>query len=74
MIGFDDIDDVVQILDLAMHRFLGAFTFGLQFRDGSRECRRFVRVDDLRLLPLLQTVQSLAEEAFAALAFRVGER
>jgi len=28
MIGFDD---VVQILDLAMDRFLRAFTLGLQF-------------------------------------------
>jgi hypothetical protein len=60
MIGFDDI---VQILDRSMHRFLRTFAFGLQLRNCDPVGRRLVRVDDLRLLPILQTVQRLAEEA-----------
>jgi hypothetical protein len=41
MVGFDDI---VQILDLSMHRFLGTFAFGLQLRDRDPVGWRFVSV------------------------------
>jgi Na+-transporting NADH:ubiquinone oxidoreductase subunit NqrB len=44
MIGFYD---VVQILDLSMDRFLGAFAFGLQFRKRDPVGWSFVRVDCL---------------------------
>ena len=71
MIGFDDI---VEIFDLPMHRFLQAFAFGLQFRDRDPVGRRFVGVDDLRLLPELQAVTALPRKRFPALVFRVGER
>jgi hypothetical protein len=64
MIGFDDI---VQILALSMHSVLKTFAFGLQFRNRDTAGRCFVRVDDLRLLPILQTVQRLAKEALRRL-------
>jgi hypothetical protein len=64
MVGFDDI---VQIFDLPMPRFLQAFAFGLQFRDRDPVGRRFVGVDDLRLFPGLQAVERFAEEALRRL-------
>ncbi len=50
-------DDIVQILGLSMHRFLGTFAFGLQFRNRDAVGWGLVRVDDGGLLPILQTVQ-----------------
>ncbi len=50
MVGFDD---VVQILDLSMHRFFRTFALGLQFRDRDAVGWGFVRVDDIWLLPNL---------------------
>ena len=58
------LNDIVQILDLSIHRLFGAFAFRLQFRDGNGVGRCLVRVDDFRLLPILQPVQHLAEKTF----------
>ena len=57
------LDDVVQILDLSMQRFLWTFAFLLQLGESGRVGRRLVRVDDRRLFPVLQAVERFAEEA-----------
>jgi hypothetical protein len=46
------LDDVVQILDLAVLRVLRALAFGLQLGESGGVGRRFVGVDDLRLFPI----------------------
>ena len=71
MIGFDDI---VQIFDLSMHRFLRTFALGLQF------CNRDTVVGALSVLMIsgfsqaFRPFSALPRKHFAALAFRVGER
>jgi hypothetical protein len=57
-----------------MHRFLGVFTSGFQLCNREGVGRRLVRVDELWLLPWIQTVQRLAQEPLRSLAFRVDER
>jgi len=57
------LDNVVQILDLAMLRRLGTSALPLELGESGGVGRRVVGVDDARLLPVLQTVQRLAEEA-----------
>ncbi len=56
-------DDIVQILDLSVHRFPWTFALLLQLGESGRVGRRLVGVDDRRLFPVLQAVERLAEEA-----------
>ena len=61
------LDDVVEVFHLPVPRFLRALALGLQLCDGSGIGRRLVGVEHLRLLPLLQSSQRLAEESLRCL-------
>lgn len=56
------LDHLIQILDLQVNRRFLAFTIRLQFRDRNAAGRRLVGVDDRWLFPILQAIQSFAEE------------
>ena len=68
------LDDVVQILDLSMQRFLWTFAFLLQLGESGRVGWRLVRVDDRRLFQSFRPLSTLPRKRFAAAVLRVGER
>lgn len=61
MIG---LDDVVQTLDLPVHKLFRTLAFGLQLRDCDPVGRRLVGVDDRWLFLILPAIQGLTEKAF----------
>ena len=61
------LDDVVEVLHLPVPRLVRAFALGFQLRDGAGVGRRLVGVQHLGQLPVLQSVQSLAEESLRGL-------
>lgn len=62
MIG---LNDIIQILDLPVHKLSWALAFGLQFRNRDPVGRRLVGVADRWLLPVLQAIQSLAQKSLS---------
>jgi hypothetical protein len=71
LIGFDD---VVQIFDLSMDRFLGAFAVDLQFRDRDPVGGALSVLITVGFSQSFKPFRALPRKRFAALAFRVGER
>ena len=61
------LDNIVEVLHLPVPRLIGAFTLGLELRDGGGVGRRLVGIQHLGLLPILQPVQRLAEESLRGL-------
>ncbi len=69
------LDHVVEKLHLPVGRLLVQLSFALQFGDRCTIARRFALVLSVRrLFPVLQASQGLAQNRFAALALRVGDR
>lgn len=68
------LDHVIEILHLPVGRLPVQLSFALQFGDRCTIARRFVGIERGRLFPVLQASQGLAQNRFAALALRVGDR
>lgn len=61
------LDDIIQVLDLAMLCFLWAFAFPLQLGNRRRVGRRLIGVDDQGLLPSLEPGQRFGQKALGGL-------
>ena len=67
-----DLEKVVQIFDLAMLCFFGAFAFRFQLRNGGAICWCLVSVDRMGLSPVFQASHGFAQKPLLRLIIACG--